>query len=312
MRYREIRDVFFKVFVGAAAILVSLFAADNSFGHALGTFTLNHSHIFDIGADRIVHYALLDFAETPSFEQFMIVDADGDRIVQSAEMDAHAQCLALQATREYYLSINGQRLNEELKDVFWRFSEGVVRVTCMQVLMRLEAPLPKDIVPAGTESFEMKFENRAFADHLGRCDIRLLWPCGTEIGDIAQIRLANGDLVKPMADREQSLYLRDTRNVQFDVRRLSVETRSATTVVNSTPTFKDLEPYWAFEFVPQVILKPDGEGRYHIFHITLSRQAGQGQTLNEIKPRALQGLPAIPAEKVGTVPIESGPPPAEE
>lgn len=267
--------------------------------HPLGNFTLNHTSILEIDSQRITQYAIVDYAEIPSFEQFNIIDADGDRIVTPKEINEHLERLIPKITANYVLQINGLSLQPESEQTRYRLSQGIVRVTCFQLLIRREFT-----VPSSADAFAIHFENQAYADRMGKSDVRLLWVSGYEAGRIEAIDTITGHAVKPVADRERSLLVANTRAISAQIHRTGAVDAAAQPLPFQ---FEAIDPYLDFNLVPVEPLHPDENGCYHIIHVKLAQDIVDGKSISALKPRALTGLPAIPDSMIGVAREESTP-----
>ncbi|MFH1739196.1 MAG: hypothetical protein ABIH23_09315 [bacterium] len=246
-------------------VFLLLVAPMTAHAHPMGNFTLNHTAILELTGNRIIHHALLDFAEVPSFEQFSAIDADGDRIVTPDELKGYLDRLVPEITLYYDLRVEGKKLESQLIEYTPRLYPGVVRVTCLQILIRLEAALPEK-----PEKLEIQFDNRAYADRMGKSSVRLLWSPDLELTGVESIPPPGKRAVEPLADFEQSWLLQETRSVRFSVRNTGHPTRDYKPLESK---FSAIDPYLAFELAPQEILHPDEQGRYEIFHVKLAQNA---------------------------------------
>ena len=264
-------------------LLLSLSVSSVAGGHALGNFTLNHVSILELTSDRIIQHALVDFAEVPSFEQFSAIDADENRIVTSDELNDRLNRLIPEVASNYRLRIDNQRIQLQFVEYTPRLSEGVARVTCIQVLSRWEATLPKE-----TGELAIQFENRAYEDRMGRSDVRLLWSPDWELIDVEP---SGNATFEAAADFSNSVFLAETRTVHFSVRRKPQASSLKPPASSLQPLgsgFDAFDPYIVDNMIPPDILKPDNQGRYKIFHVRLAQDIASGKSVaqaSSLKPQ---------------------------
>ncbi len=273
--------------------------------HPMGNFTLNQTVVLELVGDKIVHHALVDFAEVPSFEQFSIIDADEDRIVPPTELNPYLDALVETIIPNYHLTVDGERIPFELKGYTPRMSQGVARVTCLQFILRLEATFP-----ATADGKEFHYENRTYADRFGRCYVRLLWSPEYAVSDVGFVPDPGTGITRPVSDFEQSWFFVDTRDVRFTVKK----TGNPVGEYRALPTqFSALDPYLPFDLVPKDVLLPDSEGNYHIFHIKLAQDVALVPPSSPVKPRQAVPIPkedravaSAPSSATQSVPDTSG------
>ena len=76
---------------------LSLGPAGTAAAHPLGNFTVNHYDGLRLYADRVELFAVVDYAEIPTLQQWPVVDRDADGTVSPAEMAQRAadECATL-------------------------------------------------------------------------------------------------------------------------------------------------------------------------------------------------------------------------
>ena len=284
--------------VWAVFILLSAHMAG---AHALGNFTLNHTTILELTGRKIVLHTLADYAEVPSFEQFQLIDADQNLIVTPIELKAHLDTLATSLVVGHDLKIQGKRPDIQLIGRTPRLSEGVIRVTCLQLLLRLEATLPDT-----NEAIEVRYDNRAYTDRLGLSDVRLLWSPEWDITGVTADPSPDDLEVEPISDSDRSLLMAGTRGVRFQVKSTGQPSADYQPLKSQ---FAEIDPYLNFNLIPPLILQPDEHGQYEIFHVKLSKDVVDGRSTSALNAGALSGLPAIPGAGA-TGPVEASPPSA--
>jgi ABC-type nickel/cobalt efflux system permease component RcnA len=263
----------------------------------MGNFTLNHTCILELTGNRIIHHALIDYAEVPSFEQFSVIDGNGDRVVTPDELTGHFDRLLPEIALNYDLKVGGKRLELRLVEYTPRLSQGVVGVTCIQILARLEGALPDKV-----GELEIQFENRAYANRMGVSNVRLLWSPAWEVTAVESIPSQGGQTVEPVADFENSLLLAGVRTVRFLIRSTG---RPAENYQPVGSGFTAVDPYFVFNFIPQEILQPDAQGRYRIFHVKLPQEIVASQSVPALQPQALKAMPTIPNSMIGAAQDET-------
>ncbi len=270
----------------------------------MGNFTLNQAVVLELVGDKIVHHALVDFAEVPSFEQFSIIDANEDRIVPPTELNPYLDALVETIIPNYHLTVGEEKIPFELKGCTPRMSQGVARVTCLQFILRLEATFP-----ATADGKEFHYENWTYADRFGRCYVRLLWSPEYAVSDVGFVPDPGTGITRPVSDFEQSWFFVDTRDVRFTVKK----TGNPVGEYHALPTqFSALDPYLPFDLVPREPLLPDSEGNYHIFHIKLARDLTVVPPSSPVKPPQAAPIPkegavaSLPTGATQPVPDTSG------
>jgi len=90
------------ILTAVSAILVA--------AHPLGGFTISHYARLEVGAERIKARYVVDMAEVSTFQEFDVIDTDGDRSLSQAEKDAYLARITQQYADNLVLTIDGARV----------------------------------------------------------------------------------------------------------------------------------------------------------------------------------------------------------
>lgn len=123
-----------RVGILTAAALVMVFAILAA-AHPLGNFTISHYARLEIGAGKIKARYVVDMAEISTFQEFDVMDTDGDRSPSQAEKDAYLDRIARQYADNLVMTIDGARvpLRVEGKRLSLQPGDGglpILRVEC--------------------------------------------------------------------------------------------------------------------------------------------------------------------------------------
>jgi nickel/cobalt transporter (NicO) family protein len=117
-----------------AAVLAPIFAV-LVVAHPLGNFTVSHYARLEIGAEQIRARYVVDMAEVSTFQEFEVIDTDGDRSTSQAEKDVYLDRIARTYADNLAVTIDGARvpMRVEGKRLSLQSGDGglpILRVEC--------------------------------------------------------------------------------------------------------------------------------------------------------------------------------------
>lgn len=163
-------------------LTISLLAgfSQTAWTHPLGNFTVSHYTRLEIAPDRIALRYVIDMAELSTFQEFEVIDTNGNRAPDQEELTAYGQRMAAQYAQGLQLTINGERLSVQVvrQQVRWQQGEGGLpnlRLEC-DLLTALPA------LPVGA-AHRLHFEDTNRRDRSGWREIVVLPQPGVAIFD---------------------------------------------------------------------------------------------------------------------------------
>ncbi len=94
--------------------------------HPLGNFTVSHYTRLEIAPERISVRYVIDMAELSTFQEFELIDTNGNRAPDQEELTAYGQRMAAQYAQGLQLTMEGARLPLRVagQQVIWQQGEG--------------------------------------------------------------------------------------------------------------------------------------------------------------------------------------------
>jgi ABC-type nickel/cobalt efflux system permease component RcnA len=141
------------------AIAVPLLAPAVAAAHPLGNFTVNTYEGLQIGSGRIHVDLVVDMAEIPTFQELPAIDANGDGVASSSELEAYAAAEAPRLLRGLDLRVDGTpvRLSALERSATLRPGQGGLH--CLRVEVLFGGRIP--------DRGAITFSNDDFADRIG-------------------------------------------------------------------------------------------------------------------------------------------------
>ncbi|HYX80451.1 MAG TPA: High-affinity nickel-transporter [Actinomycetota bacterium] len=141
------------------AIAVPLLAPAVAAAHPLGNFTVNTYEGLQIGSGRIHVDLVVDMAEIPTFQELPAIDANGDGVASSSELEAYAAAEAPRLLRGLDLRVDGSpvRLSALERSATLRPGQGGLH--CLRVEVLFGGRIP--------DRGAITFSNDDFADRIG-------------------------------------------------------------------------------------------------------------------------------------------------
>jgi nickel/cobalt transporter (NicO) family protein len=154
--------------------------------HPLGNFTVNQYTGLQVSQDRIMLDYVLDLAEIPAFQEIELLDANGNRKPDAAEVEGYhaVRCASLQPSLN--LSLNKKAAALSLVSSSVEFPAGVGGLLTMRLTCEFQAPVER------TEgALALSFQNKVFADRLGWQEIVIIPDGVTVQGEYSSTSLSN-------------------------------------------------------------------------------------------------------------------------
>jgi nickel/cobalt transporter (NicO) family protein len=167
-------------------LLVCFTFVPAAFAHPLGNFTVNQYAGVQISRERITVDYVMDMAEIPAFQEIELLDANGNRQPDPAEVAGYhsVRCASLQPSLN--LSLNNQAVPLSLVSSSMEFPAGVGGLLTMRLSCEFQAP-----IEITDSAVALSFQNKVFADRLGWHEIVVIPDGVTVQGEYSRTSLSN-------------------------------------------------------------------------------------------------------------------------
>lgn len=154
--------------------------------HPLGNFTVNQYTGLQVSQDRITIDYVMDLAEIPAFQEIELLDANGNRKPDAAEIEGYhaVRCASLQPSLN--LSLNKKAVTLSLISSSVDFAAGVGGLLTMRLTCEFQAPVERT-----DGALALSFQNKVFADRLGWQEIVIIPDGVTVQGEYSSTSLSN-------------------------------------------------------------------------------------------------------------------------
>lgn len=185
-------------------LLICFTVVPSALAHPLGNFTVNQYAGLQISPEKIKIDYVMDMAEIPAFQEIELLDANGNRQPDPAELAGYeaVRCASLQPSLS--LSLNNQAVKLSLVSSSVEFPAGVGGLPTMRLTCEFQAPI--HVVES---ALALSFHNNVFADRLGWHEVVVIPDGVTLKGEYSSTslsdRLTNYPqdlLTSPLAQRE--------------------------------------------------------------------------------------------------------------
>src|SRR6185503_18455241 len=143
-------------------LLVCFAFVPAALAHPLGNFTVNQYAGVQISRESITVDFVMEMAEIPAFQEIELLDANGNRQPDLAEVAGYhpVRCASLQSSLN--LSLNNQAVTLSLVSSSMEFPAGVGGLLTMRMTCEFQAP-----IEITSNAVALSFQNKVFADRLG-------------------------------------------------------------------------------------------------------------------------------------------------
>ncbi|MEO7664118.1 MAG: hypothetical protein ABIV26_03265 [Candidatus Limnocylindrales bacterium] len=172
MRSPTVRHRFLATFAALAVLAIPLAIPAAAAAHPLGNFTINHYAALRVGADHVDLDVVVDFAEIPTFQERLRIDANGDGDVTAAETDAARELECRDLVPSLSLVAGGVPLDLRLDGAGLAFPAGAGGVPTMRVVCELSASI--DIEAGGIGGVTLTFADTSYEARIGWREIVVL------------------------------------------------------------------------------------------------------------------------------------------
>ncbi len=119
---------YLRVTVTRLFLTMSLLAvlAQVAWTHPLGNFTVSHYTRLEIAPERVAVHYVINMAEISTFQEFEVIDTNGNRSPDQEELTVYGQRMAAQYAQGLQLTVDGARLPLRVagQQVIWQQGEG--------------------------------------------------------------------------------------------------------------------------------------------------------------------------------------------
>jgi len=135
------------------AVTIMLFVPALALAHPLGNFTINHYAGIRVEADRLILDVVVDEAEIPTFQEKQRLDADGDGVLSSAEVETERRsaCPILAASLRLTADAGALPLTPVAAGL--SFLPGAGGLETMRLVCTYTAALPRPLTGTTTIAF---------------------------------------------------------------------------------------------------------------------------------------------------------------
>ncbi len=167
-------------------LLICFTVVPSALAHPLGNFTVNQYAGLQISPERIRIDYIMDMAEIPAFQEIELLDTNGNRRPDPAELAGYeaVRCASLQPSLN--LSLNNKIAKLSLVSSSVEFPAGVGGLPTMRLSCEFQAPI--DVTEG---ALALSFQNKVFADRLGWQEIVVVPDGVTVAGDYSSTSLSD-------------------------------------------------------------------------------------------------------------------------
>jgi nickel/cobalt exporter len=214
-------------------LLVCFAVVPAAFAHPLGNFTVNQYAGLHVSHEAVTIDYVMDMAEIPAFQEIELLDANGDRQPDPAEVAGYHAVRCTSLLPSLNLSLNNKAATLSLVSSSVEFPAGVGGLPTMRLTCEFQAPVD---VPEGLAA--LSFQNKVFAEKLGWQEIVVIPDGVTLQGDYPSTSLS-----ERLTEYPQDLLTSppEQREVQVEITSfgLPAQSQSSTPVQPGTPSSRD-------------------------------------------------------------------------
>jgi ABC-type nickel/cobalt efflux system permease component RcnA len=190
-----------------------LFVAVASAGaHPLGNFTINNYSRIEVEKKQIRARAVLDMAEIPTFQESQRIDADKDKTLSDAELNAYLENLTPEYIANLRLFVDEQPVQIQTAAKNISLPQGEAGLPTLRIEWDFVAEIPE--TAAADAIRRLRFENANFKERIGWNEIVVNRATGVNVFDSSafgsgvtdELRTYPDDMLSaPLAEREAEL-----------------------------------------------------------------------------------------------------------